>query len=80
MRFGVVGMGNVDGFHTFHIHGHRWTILGPDGNNPAAIQNSAQVTAVSQFEDTKAFGLANSFSFTINPNSSMRPLPPGRGE
>ena len=42
MRFGVVGMGNVDGFHTFHIHGHRWIIPGPDGNTSDVIQNSLQ--------------------------------------
>lgn len=67
MRFGVVGMGSE--FHTFHIHGHRWTIPGPDGNNPAAIQGSAQVKAVSQFEDTRTFGPANSFVFTVNGQS-----------
>jgi FtsP/CotA-like multicopper oxidase with cupredoxin domain/plastocyanin len=73
MRFGVVGMGSM--FHTFHIHGHRWVIPGPDGNknsggggigDPNAIQNSALVKAVSQFEDTKIFGPANSFVLTIH--------------
>jgi plastocyanin len=68
MRFGVVGMGN--NIHTFHIHGHRWAIPGPDGTSvpqedPNSFQNSAQVRAVSQFEDTRLFGPANSFSFTI---------------
>ena len=67
MRFGVVGMGTSGmGFHTFHIHGHRWTIPGPDGNIPGVIQGSAQVKAVSQFEDTRTFGPANSFVFTID--------------
>ena len=78
MRFGVVGMG--DDFHTFHIHGHRWTIPGPDGNTPGVIQNSSQVKAVSQFEDTRTFGPANSFVFTIDEGSgSMRadPFTPG---
>jgi FtsP/CotA-like multicopper oxidase with cupredoxin domain/plastocyanin len=65
MRFGVVGMGNLS-FHTFHLHGHRWIIPGPDGNTPAAIQGSAQVKASSQFEDTRIFGPANSFVFTID--------------
>ena len=64
MRFGVVGMGSET--HTFHIHGHRWFVPGPDGNTPAAIQGSPQVKAVSQFEDTRVFGPANSFVFTIN--------------
>ena len=64
MRFGVVGMGSE--FHTFHLHGHRWVIPGPDGNNSVAIQNSVQKMAVSQFEDTRTFGPANSFVFTIN--------------
>jgi len=71
MRFGVVGMGNFDGFHTFHLHGHRWVIPGPDGNNPGAIQGSPQVTAVSQFEDTRTFGPANSFNFAIQQGSFM---------
>jgi plastocyanin len=66
MRFGVVGMGASGDVHTFHIHGHRWIMPGPDGNTPNAIQVSAQVKAVSQFEDTRIFGPANSFGFTIN--------------
>ncbi len=65
MRFGVVGMNN-NAFHTFHLHGHRWVIPGADGTTPGAIQTSAQVQAVSQFEDTRIFGPANSFGFTIN--------------
>lgn len=77
MRFGVVGMGSE--FHTFHLHGHRWTIPGPDGNNPNAIQNSIQNSAVSQFEDTRTFGPANSFTFAINgaSGSFMRAGGPG---
>jgi plastocyanin/FtsP/CotA-like multicopper oxidase with cupredoxin domain len=74
MRFGVIGMGND--FHTFHIHGHRWVVPGPNGiaaspqnpdgsDNPDSFQNSAQIRAVSQFEDTRIFGPANSFVFTI---------------
>lgn len=74
MRFGVVGMGNADGFHTFHLHGHRWIIPGPDGNTPVAIQGSIQNKAVSQFEDTRTFGPANSFTFTINQGSFMGSL------
>jgi plastocyanin len=71
LRFGLVGMGSM--FHTFHLHGHRWTIPGPDGNNPGAIMTSAQVDAVSQFEDTRTFGPANSFVFTINPVAAPGP-------
>ena len=67
MRFGVVGMGSD--VHTFHIHGHRWIIPGPQGNTPGAIQGSAQVQPVSQFEDTRIFGAANSFTFTIDGKS-----------
>lgn len=68
MRFGIVGMG--DHFHTFHIHGHRWVIPGPGGTgvpqqDPDSFQNSAQIKAISQFEDTRIFGPANSFVFTI---------------
>lgn len=75
MRFGVVGMNSLM-FHTFHLHGHRWTIPGPDGNNAGAIQTSPQVRAVSQFEDTRIFGPANSFGFTINQGSFMGSLRP----
>jgi plastocyanin len=64
MRFGVVGMGPAE-FHTFHIHGHRWVIPGPDGSDVDTIQNSPQIRAVSQFEDTRIFGPANSFVFSI---------------
>jgi FtsP/CotA-like multicopper oxidase with cupredoxin domain len=71
LRFGLVGMGSM--FHTFHLHGHRWIIPGPEGNNPGAIQNSAQIAAVSQFEDTRTFGPANSFVFTINPVQAPGP-------
>jgi hypothetical protein len=67
MRFGVVGMGSD--VHTFHIHGHRWTIPGPQGNTPGAIQDEPTVQAVSQFEDTRIFGAANSFVFTIDGKS-----------
>jgi FtsP/CotA-like multicopper oxidase with cupredoxin domain/plastocyanin len=84
MRFGLVAMGKSDGFHTFHLHGHRWVIPGPDGNSPGQIQGSVQNTAVSQFEDTRTFGPANSFTFTINQGSFMGSLrgpdAPGLGE
>ncbi len=78
MRFGVVGMGSD--FHTFHIHGHRWIIPGPDGNTPNQIQNSPMVTAVSQFEDTKIFGPANSFVFTIDEGNGFMRASPAVGE
>jgi len=82
MRFGVVGMGNVDGFHTFHLHGHRWTLNGPHGNNRGSIQGSTQDTPVSQFEDTRTFGPANSFAFTVKEGAlnglpSFMGAPPG---
>jgi plastocyanin len=70
MRFGVAGM-NTSDFHTFHLHGHRWVIPGPQGTDLQAIQNSPQVQAVSQFEDTRTLGPANSFNFTINQGSFM---------
>jgi len=69
MRFGVVGMGSD--FHTFHIHGHRWVLPGPTGTDLATIQNSVQDSPVSQFEDTRAFGPANSFVFTIDEDSGL---------
>lgn len=80
MRFGVMGMGNIDGFHTFHIHGHRWIVPGPGGVTAAEIEASPQVAATSQFEDTRTFGPANTFSFTVVENSMMGALPPGLGE
>ena len=70
MRFGVAAM-NSNTFHTFHLHGHRWTIPGPEGNTSAAIQSSVQNTAASQFEDTRLIGPANSIGFTINQGSFM---------
>jgi FtsP/CotA-like multicopper oxidase with cupredoxin domain/plastocyanin len=69
MRFGVVGMGSD--FHTFHIHGHRWILPGPTGTNLNTIQNSLQDSPVSQFEDTRVFGPANSFVFTIDEDSGL---------
>jgi hypothetical protein len=77
MRFGVVGMGSD--VHTFHIHGHRWIIPGPQGNTPVAIQGSPQVQAVSQFEDTRIFGAANSFAFTIDGKSGIAVNPKACG-
>ena len=75
MRFGVVGMGDVP--HTFHIHGHRWILPGPVGTNLNAIMNSPQVSPVSQFEDTRLLGPANSFAFTIEEGQGfMRASPP----
>src|SRR5215218_10063489 len=70
MRFGVAGM-NMTAFHVIHLHGHRWVIPGPQGTDPGTIQSSPQVQAVSQFEDSRIFGPANSFNFTINQGSFM---------
>jgi plastocyanin/FtsP/CotA-like multicopper oxidase with cupredoxin domain len=75
MRFGVLGMGET--FHTFHIHGHRWVIAGPSGKTPSAIEQSAQVEATSQFQDTTLLGPGSSFAFTIEEGKGlMRPDPP----
>lgn len=75
MRFGVVGMGSE--FHTFHIHGHRWILPGPHGNDLATIQGSPQDQAVTQFEDTRIFGPANSFVFTVHEGDGFMRPPPG---
>ncbi|HEV7804817.1 MAG TPA: multicopper oxidase domain-containing protein [Solirubrobacteraceae bacterium] len=77
MRFGLVGMGTM--FHTFHLHGHRWILPGPHGTSPSAQQFSPMDTPVSQFEDTRTFGPANSFVFTIDEASGsfMRAGGPG---
>jgi len=76
MKFGVVGMGTMA--HTFHIHGHRWLVPGPSGEGKNALQFGGSMdTAVSQFEDTRVFGPANSFFFTIDEgNSFMRARQP----
>ena len=75
MRFGVLGMGEM--FHTFHIHGHRWVIAGPSGKTPSAIEQSAQIEAASQFQDTTLLGPGSSFAFTIEEGKGlMRPDPP----
>lgn len=86
MRFGVVGMG--DDFHTFHIHGHRWVIPGNASMiqatgqpNPVNLQTGGPLNSpVSQFEDTKIFGPANSFSFTIEEGSGFMRASPPQGE
>ncbi len=86
MRFGVVGMG--DDFHTFHIHGHRWVIPGTASFNTGTGQPVAGIlqtggpmnSPVSQFEDTKIFGPANSFSFTIEEGSGFMRASPAVGE
>jgi FtsP/CotA-like multicopper oxidase with cupredoxin domain/plastocyanin len=77
MRFGLVGMGSM--FHTFHLHGHRWVLPGPHGTDPTSQQFSPMDTPVSQFEDTRTFGPANSFVFTIDGRSGsfMRAGGPG---
>jgi plastocyanin len=77
MRFGLVGMGSM--FHTFHLHGHRWILPGPHGSDPTSQQFSPMDTPVSQFEDTRTFGPANSFVFTIDGRSGsfMRAGGPG---
>ena len=67
MRFGVVSMGSDT--HTFHLHGHRWVIPGPSGTDHATIQMSPQSHPVSQFEDTRLLGPANSLVFTIDGQS-----------
>jgi len=69
MRFGIVAMGDMA--HTFHIHGHRWVIHGPDGTSVADIEGNIQNRSVSQFEDTRIMGAANSFNFTIREGSFM---------
>jgi FtsP/CotA-like multicopper oxidase with cupredoxin domain len=73
MRFGLGAMDRAT-FHTFHLHGHRWVIPGPVGATAAQIETSTQTKAVSQFEDTKIFGPAETFSFTIDQGSAMGAL------
>lgn len=79
MRFGLVAM-NEATFHTFHLHGHRWVMPGPVGTDRGTIQNSAQISPVSQFEDTRIFGPANSFFFAIKGGDSFMRAEPPKGE
>jgi plastocyanin len=77
MRFGVVGMGSES--HTFHIHGHRWVIPAAQGTalNANNAGSNPMVGIASQFEDTRVFGPANSFVFSIQEGTSfMRAEPP----
>jgi plastocyanin len=79
MKFGVVGMGSMA--HTFHIHGHRWLIPGPSGTGSNPLQFGGPMdTGVSQFEDTRVFGPANSFFFTINEGNGFMRASPALGE
>ena len=78
MRFGVLGMG--ESFHTFHIHGHRWAITGPSGKTNATIEQSAQIEAVSQFQDTAVFGPGSSLAFTIEEGKGLMRADPPHGE
>jgi len=79
MRFGLVAM-NEATFHTFHLHGHRWVMPGPVGTDRSTIQSSAQISPVSQFEDTRIFGPANSFFFAIKEGDSFMRAEPPKGE
>ena len=80
MRFGLLAM-NTRTFHTIHLHGHRWVIHVPSGGNVGGdvpvpgtgVQVSPMDKGISQFEDTRIFGPANTFSFTINQGSFMGP-------
>src|SRR5262249_49910097 len=51
--------------HTFHLHGHRWVLRGPHGTDLGTTQLSKQDTPVSQLEDTRLTGPANSWGFTV---------------
>jgi hypothetical protein len=86
MRFGVLAM-NPSQFHTFHIHGHRWVIRGPESPLPLAdfsmpdyITFSPQVAAVSQFEDTRVLGPATSIVFAIRQGRFFGAAAQGLGE
>jgi hypothetical protein len=67
-RFGPGAMGSD--FHTFHLHGHRWVLQGPDGVGLRSIERNPQDVAVSQFEDVRTFGPSDSFQMTI-PQGSL---------
>ena len=75
MMFGLAALNN-ETFHTFHLHGHRWTrqLLrtrpeeGPDSGSGGS------------FEDTRMFGPAESFRFSVQQGEETGASPDGRGK
>ena len=63
MKFGLAAMNNT-GFHTFHLHGHRWTLTG---------SSKCGYRPVTQVVDTNIFGPADSFHFSIRQGSDSAP-------
>ena len=75
MMFGLAAMNN-ETFHTFHLHGHRWMRqplrTGP-GGGPVSEWGG-------DFEDTRIFGPAESFRFSVRQGDETGASPDGRGK
>lgn len=75
MMFGLAAMNN-ETFHTFHLHGHRW-IRQPSPTRPGGDPGFG---AGGSFEDTRIFGPAESFRFSIQQGDQTGASPDGRGK
>ena len=75
MKFGLAAM-NDETFHTFHLHGHRWT------RQPVRIRakTNARSRMDRHFEDTRIFGPAESFQFSVRQGGHTGASPDGRGK
>lgn len=74
MQFGLAAMNNL-GYHTFHLHGHRWASTRMFLANTIGASN----LPVIQFEDTRIFGPAESFTFTVEQGKETAP-PKGKAK
>ena len=75
MMFGLAAMNN-ETFHTFHLHGHRWTRL---PMRTRAEDDPSSGTG-GGFEDTHIFGPAESFRFSVQQGEETGASPDGRGK
>ena len=69
MRFGLAAM-NLDTFHTFHLHGHRWTRQ----SLRTLAESEPRAWTGRSFEDTRVFGPAESFQFSVQQGGADRGL------
>ena len=75
MKFGLAAMNN-ETFHTFHLHGHRWArqSLRTPG------EGDWSSGTVRSFEDTRIFGPAESFQFSVQQGGHTGASPDGLGK
>ena len=75
MRFGLAAMNN-ETFHTFHLHGHRW----PRQSLRTLAEGDSSSGTGRGFEDTRIFGPAESFQFSVQQGGQTGASPDGRGK